>query len=127
MRILRLLKFYRASPVAHIVMERIINQWDKIRLVSSFVLIITLFSGTAIHHLEKAAQPESFGSLWSSMWWTIVTICTVGYGDMYPKTVAGQAFGMLLMLTALGVVGALINVVMSAFNYEEEDKKSIGG
>jgi voltage-gated potassium channel len=122
MRILRLLKFYRASPVAHLVMENLIYQWKKLRLVTGFVTIVVLFSGTVMHHLEAVAQPETFGSLWSSIWWAVVTMTTVGYGDMSPVTHAGQAVTMLLMLTSIGIVGALISIVGTAFDVEPESE-----
>jgi voltage-gated potassium channel len=118
MRILRLLKFYRASPVAHQVVENLIDQWKKIRLVTAFVLIVVLFSGTVMHHLEGLTQPESFGTMWGSIWWAVVTMTTVGYGDMSPSTVPGQGVAMVLMLTSIGIVGALIAIVGSAFDVE---------
>jgi voltage-gated potassium channel len=120
MRILRLLKFYRASPMAHLVMENLIRQWKAIRLVTGFVTIVVLFSGTVMHHLEAVAQPEAFGSLWSSIWWAVVTMTTVGYGDMSPVTHAGQAVTMVLMLTSIGIVGALISIVGNGFEVEGE-------
>lgn len=120
-RILRLLKFYRASPVAHMVVGNLMTQWKKIRLVNAFVFIMILFSGTVMHQLESAAQPEAFHSLWASIWWAVVTLTTVGYGDMSPVTTAGQLVAMLLMVTGIGVVGAMISIIGSAFDVEDQE------
>ena len=117
-RILRLLKFYRASPVAHMVVHNLVAQWKKIRLINCFVFIMILFSGTVMHQLESAAQPEAFHSLWASIWWAVVTLTTVGYGDMSPVTIVGQLVAMLLMVTGIGVVGAMISIVGNAFNVD---------
>jgi voltage-gated potassium channel len=120
MRILRLLKFYRASPVAHTVVHNLIDQWKKIRLVTAFVFIMILFSGTIMNQLENVAQPDTFGSLYSSIWWAVVTLTTVGYGDMSPVTPVGQLVAMVLMVAGIGVVGAMISIVGAAFDVETD-------
>lgn len=115
MRVLRLLKFYRASPVAHLVMESLISQWQKIRLVGGIVLITVLFAGVSMYHLEGPVHPETFGTMWGSIWWAVVTMTTVGYGDMSPTTIPGQCVAILIMLTSIGIVGSLISIISSAF------------
>ena len=115
MRVLRLLKFYRASPVAHIVMESLISQGRKIRLVTCVVAITILFAGVSMYHLEGPAHPDTFGTMWGAIWWAVVTMTTVGYGDMSPTTVPGQVVAILIMITSIGIIGALISIVSSAF------------
>jgi voltage-gated potassium channel len=125
MRILRLLKFYRVSPIAHKVVGSLIAQRKKIRLVSFFAGIIVLFSGSVMHHLEDAVG-GGFDSYWNSVWWSVVTLTTVGYGDMSPVTKPGQAVAMLLMIVGIGIMGALIGIFVEAFNVgsEEESQKT---
>ena len=115
MRVLRLLKFYRASPVAHVVMESLISQRQKIRLVTSVVTITILFAGVAMYHLEGPTHPDTFGTMWGAIWWSVVTMTTVGYGDMSPTTFPGQCVAILIMVTSIGIIGALISIVSSAF------------
>jgi voltage-gated potassium channel len=121
LRILRLLKFYQASPVAHLVMENLLSQGRKLGVIGSFVGTMALFSAFTVHHLERATQPETFGSLWSSLWWTVVTVTTVGYGDMTPKTHLGQAVAMMLMVVGVSFIGALFSVVAGAFTHANVD------
>ncbi len=90
MRVLRLLKLYRISPTAHLVMESLISQRKKIRLVASVVVITVLFAGISMYHLEGPVQPETFGTMGGCFWWAVVTMTTVGYGDLYPTTGAGR-------------------------------------
>lgn len=116
MRILRLLKFYRASPVAHLVLESLISQWQKLRLVASVVIITVLFAGVSMYHLEGPVHPDTFGTMWGSIWWAVVTMTTVGYGDMSPTTGPGQCVAILIMITSIGIVGSLISIVSSAFD-----------
>ncbi len=115
MRVLRLLKFYRASPVAHVVMESLISQRRKIRLVTCVVTITILFAGVSMYHLEGPAHPDTFGTMWGAIWWSVVTMTTVGYGDMSPTTFPGQCVAILIMVTSIGIIGALISIVSSAF------------
>ena len=61
-------------------------------LLSGFValLLLMLIASTLMYWAEGAAQPEKFGSIPRTMWWTIVTLTTVGYGDVYPVTPVGK-------------------------------------
>ena len=73
------------------------------------ILIFIVSSG--IYYFEDEAQPESFKSIPHSFWWTIVTLTTVGYGDVYPVTAAGRVVGgitMLVGISAFAVVTARV-------------------
>lgn len=120
LRVLRLLKFYRASPTAQTVVQRLAEQRKKIGLILSFVVINTLFAAVSLHLLEGKTQPNSFGTLLGSIWWAVITFSTIGYGDIYPVTSIGRVITVLMVPSGLATVGALIGVVSSAFNYEEE-------
>lgn len=118
-RILRLLKFYRASPTAHNIVHNLIDQRKKLQVVTGFVIIVALSGAAIMFELERAAQPETFSSFGNSFWWCVVTLTTVGYGDMSPITAAGKGVAMVLMTTSIGIVGALIGIVASAFQDAE--------
>lgn len=126
MRVLRLLKFYRASPTAHYVLGSLIKQWKKLRLVGSICVITVLFAGVTMHHVEglQVVGEQAFDSLWSSCWWAIVTMTTVGYGGMIPVTVPGQTIAVMIMFTSIGIVGALIGIVSTAFDAAPDNGSS---
>jgi voltage-gated potassium channel len=89
------------------------------------VFIIMLFGAVGIHEIEKETQAE-FGSLANCIWWTVVTLMTVGYGDMYPLTPMGKVFAEFLMVIGVGLTAAFIGIVGSNVYYhvqklEEED------
>ena len=81
----------------------------KARLLLFFVFpLLVGVSAVGIYLIE--GNPESaFGSLFNSLWWTIVTVGTIGYGDMYPATVPGKSFGLLVLC-----MGVLVNSVVVA-------------
>ena len=73
-----------------------------------------LFGAVGIHEIEKQAQPEQFDSLQNCIWWTVVTLMTVGYGDMYPITTMGRVFAEVLMVIGVGLTAAFIGIANDA-------------
>ena len=77
------------------------------------VLIFVLFSAVGIREIEREAQPQTFGSLFNSIWWAIVTLMSVGYGDAVPITSIGKAFAQFVMVVGVGLTAAFIGIVGS--------------
>lgn len=73
-----------------------------------------LFSALGIHLLEGYGE-SPFASLFNSVWWTIVTFTTVGYGDMSPVTVHGRLFGILVLVGGVMVNSVIISLVTNLF------------
>ena len=82
-----------------------------------------LFSGTAViivtvglgmYHLENGAQPEVFGSVLDGLWWSVITLTTVGYGDVYPITAGGRILAAVAMFAGIGVIGAACGIMADA-------------
>jgi len=67
-----------------------------------------------IYYFENAAQPESFSSIFSSLWWAVTTLTTVGYGDIYPITVGGRIFTFFVLMIGLGIVAVPTGLFASA-------------
>ncbi len=65
---------------------------------------------------EHDAQPEAFSSVFASMWWAAVTFTTVGYGDVYPITIGGRIFTVIMLLVALGIIAVPTGIVASALS-----------
>lgn len=78
-----------------------------------FVLLVLASSG--IYLLEQDIQPEVFGSIPSAMWWAMVTLTTVGYGDVVPITVAGKLFGAAITIIGVGMVALPTGILASGF------------
>jgi voltage-gated potassium channel len=69
-----------------------------------------------IYYFEHVAQPDRFASVFDGMWWAVVTLTTVGYGDVYPITVGGKAFTFLILAIGLGVVAVPTGLLASALS-----------
>ena len=65
--------------------------------------------------VEKDIQPDKFGSIPQSMWWSIVTLTTVGYGDVYPVTAIGKIIAGAVMLIGIGVIAIPTAIISSNF------------
>lgn len=101
MRVLRLIRIVRASPF----LLGIIRS-GPMRQVFGVVLIIMLWSSTAIYLLEYGVN-DNIKSYSDALWWSIVTTTTVGYGDISPVTPGGRIMATILMITGIGMLGAL--------------------
>lgn len=65
--------------------------------------------------VEATVDPRDFTSSWDGMWWAMVTVTTVGYGDLVPRSVAGRVVAMMLMLVGIGFISVLTATVASLF------------
>lgn len=89
-----------------------------------FVSIIVIFlSAIGIYYFENAAQPQKFSSIFDSLWWSIITLTTVGYGDMTPITVGGKIFTFIILIVGLGIVAIPAGLVASSFSKAREMEK----
>ena len=114
LRLLRALKVVRYSRA----IEHFRLAFEAIRaeltVFAVACLVVIYTSSVGIYYFESAAQPETFGSVFSSMWWAVATLTTVGYGDVYPVTVGGRLFTALILLIGLGVIAVPSGLFASA-------------
>ena len=124
-RILKLIRYNEAlnrfGTAAKIVREELI-----LFLIVSLILIF--ISSAGIYYFENEAQPEVFQSVFHSTWWSIVTLTTVGYGDVYPITVGGKIFTFFVLMIGVGLVSVPAGLVASSLkkarDLEEEERNS---
>ena len=80
-----------------------------------FWILAIFLSSSLIYVFEQNVQPEHFGSIPDAMWWTVVTLTTVGYGDIVPMTVPGKFIATLTALMGVCVVALLTSIVATGF------------
>lgn len=116
-RALKLIRYNKALNrfrlAAKIVKEEII-----LFLIVTVIFIFIASSG--IYFFENSAQPEVFSSVLHSVWWAVVTLTTVGYGDVYPITVGGKIFTLFILLIGVGIVTVPAGLVASALSKARE-------
>ena len=79
--------------------------------VIAAILLVWLFGGVLIRIIE----PDSFTSLGTSLWWTIVSMTTVGYGDYAPKTELGRILAIFIMLSGISLIAIVTATIASSF------------
>jgi voltage-gated potassium channel len=119
--ILRLLRFFKLARYSAGIRTIVaVIEAERRGLLASGILLFgaVLFSATAMHIVEKDAQPQNFGSIPSAMWWAIVTITTVGYGDITPVTLGGRIIASVTMVMGFVMLGLPVGIVATAFAEE---------
>lgn len=86
--------------------------------------IIFFMAAVGIYHFEHAAQPEAFPSIIHSLWWAMITLTTIGYGDIYPVTHFGKIFTGLIIPLGLGIVSAPTCILASALSEARKEEKT---
>jgi len=115
LRLLRLFKLTRYSPALGALLDVIQKESEALLAAFVVLLIMLVISAGGIHLLEHELQPETFGSIPSAMWWSMVTLTTVGYGDVIPVTPMGKLFGGLIGLIGIGMIALPAAIMASGF------------
>jgi hypothetical protein len=79
-------------------------------------VLITILSGAIVYEFEHAVQPDKFDTMPRAMYWAVITLASVGYGDISPVTPIGQAFTMVLAILGIGIVALPAGILGSAFS-----------
>jgi len=113
-RLLRLLKLFRYV----LAFERLKNAFwsirDELVVFGTIATVLMYFSAVGIYYFENETQPEAFSSIPQSLWWSVVTLTTVGYGDVYPVTTGGRFFTFIVLLIGIGVIAIPTGLIATA-------------
>ena len=116
LRIFRLLKLSAYSRASERLLRAFVDCQEEFILFFSLTLILIFISAAGIYYFEHPVQPEAFSSILHALWWAVVTLTTVGYGDVYPITAGGRIFTFIILLIGLGVVAAPAGLLASALS-----------
>ena len=116
LRILRLAKLGRMSDAWRDVAQAMHDRRHELLLTISIAGFVLLVASTLMYWAEADAQPDKFGSIPRSMWWCIITLTTVGYGDAYPVTVLGRFLSGFVALAGIGLIAMPTGILAAAFS-----------
>lgn len=114
-RLCRMFKLVRYQPAALHLWEGLAQVKHELFIIGYVVLLVILFSSILMFEFEREVQPELFGTPTDAMWWCVVTLTTVGYGDLAPATSGGRIVAVCTMLVGLGIFGTFISLIGSSF------------
>lgn len=90
-----------------------------------FLVFVILFSSTIMYVVENPAQPEKFSSIPAALWWAVMTVTTVGYGDMIPITPLGKIIAGFITISGVLVLALPSAIMASGFIEERERTRSL--
>jgi voltage-gated potassium channel len=126
LRLMRIAKLGRYSQSLQMLLRVVRSKKEELASSACILLILVVVAASLMFYAEHEAQPKSFASIPASMWWAVVTLTTIGYGDVYPVTVMGKLLASVIAVLGIGMV-ALPTAILGAGLLEEmqRHKKSI--
>jgi len=130
--VLRLLRIFRLARIAKIgryssalgaLIEAVHSRKYELFVAFFIAAFVMIFSSSLLYIFEGQAQPESFGSIPRSLWWSVATLTTVGYGDVTPLTVMGKICAGITAITGIGMIAMPTGILASAFSEALQSQK----
>lgn len=114
-RIFRLFRINTYYDAFNVITDVLNEKKDQIFSSVCLILILIVASSLCMYSLEHEAQPEVFRNAFSGIWWSVSALLTVGYGDIYPVTLAGQIIGILIAFLGVGMVAIPTGIISAGF------------
>lgn len=120
-RMLRVVRIFRLFQInayydsLHVIGEIISSKRQQLMSSVFIILVLMLASSLCMYSLEHEAQPEVFANAFSGIWWSVSTLLTVGYGDIYPITIPGKLVGIVITFLGVGMVAIPTGIISAGF------------
>ncbi len=114
-RVFRLFQINAYDDSLNVITDVITSKRQQ--LFSSVFIIMVLMMGSSLcmYSLENKAQPEVFSNAFSGIWWSVSTLLTIGYGDIYPVTTLGKLFSIVIIFLGVGMVAIPTGIISASF------------
>ena len=114
-RILRLFRLNTSYDAFNVITDVLRDKRDQIISSVALILMLMFMSSLCMYSLEHEAQPENFSNAFSGIWWTVSTLLTVGYGDIYPITIGGRIMAIVFAFLGVGMVAIPTGIISAGF------------
>ena len=124
LRLFRVFKLVRYSRAMQRYRRAFALGREELVLFGAAASLVLFLAAIGIYYFENPVQPDVFSSVFHSLWWAVITLTTVGYGDMVPVTVGGRFFTFMLLIIGIGIVAvptAIISASLSEARDEEQN------
>lgn len=125
-RLLRIFKLGRFSKSMKTIARILKETKSDLAITLLVALVLLILSSTLMFYIEHDSQPDKFANIGQALWWSVATLTTVGYGDVYPITSLGKFFGAIIAIIGIGIIALPTGIISSAFinGLQKEKKKS---
>ena len=117
-RLARLLKLTRGSDATATLSRVIAREWPVIAAAGFIMLLLVMLTASLGYLFEHEAQPDKFDNIPNSIYWAVITLASVGYGDISPVTLPGRVMTIVLALIGIGIFAIPAALLSSAFSDE---------
>ncbi|MEE0675090.1 MAG: ion transporter [Ruminococcus sp.] len=131
MRVVRLFRIFKINRYTNALrIIALVFKNKSAQLVSSVFVVglLLVIASVLMYNIEAEAQPDAFSNAFETMWWAVSTLTTVGYGDVYPITVAGKMLSTVIAFLGIGLVAVPTGIITAGFTEivteEEKAKKA---
>lgn len=117
-RVVRIFRLFRINAYydsLNVITQVITSKRQQLLSSVFIILVLMLASSLCMYSLEHEAQPEVFTNAFSGIWWSVSTLLTVGYGDIYPITTLGKLFGIVISFLGVGMVAIPTGIISAGF------------
>ena len=125
-RILRLFRINAYYDSLNVITEVLSSKKQQLMSSVFIILILMIASSLCMYSLEHEAQPTVFSNAFSGIWWSVSTLLTVGYGDIYPVTPLGKFFGIIISFLGVGMVAIPTGIISAGFVEQYSRLKRLG-
>lgn len=125
LRMIRLLKLTHYFKGLHLFMDVLKKELPSIGAAIIIMSVLVILSASVMYGVEHEAQPDVFDSIPSAIWWSVVTMTTVGYGDVTPVTFLGKFISIFIMLLGVGIVALPAAMLAAKFGDELRTRKKL--
>lgn len=122
--ILNLFHFYRSSRVLRLLRDMSKEIWFEMMVIFILSIQCILIAGVLFYAIENGKNPH-VGNIFDGIWWSVVTLTTIGYWDVYPITFWGRILGMILAMVGIGLVALPTGILTSGFIRALRSEKKI--
>ncbi len=122
--ILNIFHFYRSSRVLKLLRDMSREIWFEMMVIFILSIQCIVIAGVLFYALENGDNPQA-GNIFDGIWWSVITVTTIGYGDIYPITFGGKILGMILAMVGIGLVALPTGILTSGFIRALRSEKKI--
>lgn len=126
-RIFRVLKLGRYLASLQLIGSVFKNKKEELIISLMLVLVLLLITASFVYIVEHDAQPDKFPDMFAAMWWTAITLTTIGYGDIYPITLLGKLLSVVIAILGIGMFALPTGILGMGFieALQSKNKKTL--